>query len=218
MWCIIGMNDIACTVSNNPCMLLRNFRREKTFGEMWAAVIRTINNLLRTAWLRTRAPQMGTKLEPVDAQNGTMQDIFASCLKKNIAQVCTLVIHVLVVNRSFNLLPILCKYCWKNQHPRNHSGYVTDVHVNLLQQQASSLSLTCINMSRNNRCLFFRRLKINHESHEFIIDAGTVTKNIEQHPVHLNAVCSKVLDYKYSQQPAILYCMYELDGVYSTPL
>ncbi len=28
----------------------------KTLGEMWAAVIRNINNLLRTAWLWTRAP------------------------------------------------------------------------------------------------------------------------------------------------------------------
>jgi hypothetical protein len=33
---------------------------------------------------------MGTKPELVDAQKGTMQDIFARCLKKNIAHVCTL--------------------------------------------------------------------------------------------------------------------------------
>jgi hypothetical protein len=39
---------------------------------------------------------MGTKPEPVDAQKGTMQEIFARCLKKNIAQVCTLLIYVLV--------------------------------------------------------------------------------------------------------------------------
>jgi hypothetical protein len=84
------MNDIACTVRDNPCMLLRKFQREKTLGEMRAAVIRTINNLLRMAWLQTRAPQMGTKPEPVDAQKGTMPDIFARCLKKKIAQVCTL--------------------------------------------------------------------------------------------------------------------------------
>jgi hypothetical protein len=119
---------LLCIVRNNPFMLLRNFRRKKTLGEMWAAVIRTINNLLQTAWLRTRAPQMGTEPEPVDAQKGTMQDIFVRCLKKNIAQVCTLLIHVLVIKRNFNLLPILCKYCWKNQHPRNHSGYVIDVY------------------------------------------------------------------------------------------
>jgi hypothetical protein len=29
-------------------------------------------------------------------------------------------------------------------------------------------------MPCNNTCLFFRRLKINHESHEFILDPGTV--------------------------------------------
>ncbi len=29
----------------------------------------------------------------------------------------------------------------------------------------------------NNRCLFFRRLKINHESHEFILESGTVANS-----------------------------------------
>jgi hypothetical protein len=33
---------------------------------------------------------MGTKPEPDDAQTGTMLDIFVRCLKKKIAQVCTL--------------------------------------------------------------------------------------------------------------------------------
>jgi hypothetical protein len=32
-------------------------------------------------------PKLGTKPEPVDAQKGTMLDIFARCLKKKIAQV-----------------------------------------------------------------------------------------------------------------------------------
>jgi hypothetical protein len=40
---------------------------------------------------------MGTEPEPVDAQKGTMKDILARCLKKNIAQVCT--------------LPKLCAHC-----------------------------------------------------------------------------------------------------------
>jgi hypothetical protein len=42
------------------------------------------------AWLRTRAPQMGTEPEPVDAQKGTMKDVFARCLNKKVAHVCTL--------------------------------------------------------------------------------------------------------------------------------
>ncbi len=104
---------LSCTVRNNSCMLLRNFRREKTSGEMWAAVIRTINNLLRLAWLQTRVSQMGTEPELVDAQKGTMKDISARCLKKNIAQVCTCPNCVHIVKRNFNLLPTYCKYCWK---------------------------------------------------------------------------------------------------------
>ncbi len=73
---------------SSTCMLLRKFQREKRLGEMWAAVIRNI--LLRTAWLRMRGPGLGTKPESVDAQKGTMLDIFARCLKKEIAQVHTL--------------------------------------------------------------------------------------------------------------------------------
>ncbi len=60
MWCIISMNEIECIIRNSTCTLLRKFRRENTLGEMWAAVIRTINNLLRTVWLRTQ-PQIGDK-------------------------------------------------------------------------------------------------------------------------------------------------------------
>jgi hypothetical protein len=29
----------------------------------------------------------------------------------------------------------------------------------------------------NNRCLFFRRLKINHDTHEFILDSGTIANS-----------------------------------------
>jgi hypothetical protein len=87
-------------------MLLRNFRREKTLGEMLAAVIRTINNLLRMAWLLTRAPQIGTEPESVDAQKWTMKDIFARGLK-NIAQICTLLKSCAHYKEEFNLLPTL---------------------------------------------------------------------------------------------------------------
>jgi hypothetical protein len=38
------------------------------------------------AWLQTQTPQIGTEPEPVDAQNRIMKDVFARCLKKNIAQ------------------------------------------------------------------------------------------------------------------------------------
>jgi hypothetical protein len=35
------------------------------------------------------------------------------------------------------------------------------------------------NYSCNKRCLFFRRLKIDHESHEFILESGTVANKDE---------------------------------------
>jgi hypothetical protein len=35
-------------------------------------------------------PRLGTKLESVDAQKGTMLDVLARFLEKKIAQVCTL--------------------------------------------------------------------------------------------------------------------------------
>ncbi len=54
---------------------------------------------------------MGTEPESVDAQKGTMQDIFMRCLKKNIAQACTLLSQVLIVKRNLNLLTAYCKYC-----------------------------------------------------------------------------------------------------------
>ncbi len=50
---------------------------------------------------------MGTGPESVDAKKVTMQDVFARCLKKDIAQVCKLLNCVLVVKRNFNLLPIV---------------------------------------------------------------------------------------------------------------
>ncbi len=61
MWCTISMNDIIMYWRNSLCMLLRNYRREKTLGEMWAAVIKTINNLLWMAWLWMRAPPNGDR-------------------------------------------------------------------------------------------------------------------------------------------------------------
>ncbi len=49
-----------------------------------------------------------------------------------------------------------------------------------------------LNYSFNNRCLFFRRLKINHESHEFILDHGTVANSndvINEVSHVINIVC-----------------------------
>jgi hypothetical protein len=75
---------------NSTYMLLRKFQREKTLGEMLAAVIKTINNLIQTAWLRMRAPDWGQSQSQLMLKRGTMLDVFARCPKKKIAQACTL--------------------------------------------------------------------------------------------------------------------------------
>jgi hypothetical protein len=49
-------------------------------------------------------PQMGTEPESVDAQKGTMKDVLARCLKKNIAQVCTLLISCAHCKEEFQLI------------------------------------------------------------------------------------------------------------------
>jgi hypothetical protein len=121
---------------------------------------------------------MGTEPESVDAQKGTMKDIFMRCLKKNIAQVCTLLNSCAHCKEEFQLTTNLIASITGKLTFKNYSGYVTNVCVNLLVT-ASILSrpFPCTNMSCNNRCLFFRRLKINHESHEFTLDPGTVANS-----------------------------------------
>jgi hypothetical protein len=49
---------------------------------------------------------MGTEPESLDAQKGTIKDIFARCLKKNEAQVqyVDCLNHVRIVKRDFNLI------------------------------------------------------------------------------------------------------------------
>ncbi len=108
---------------SSTCMSLKKFRREKTLGEMWAAVIRNINNLLRTAWLRTRGPGLGTEPESVDAQKGTMLDVFARCLKKEIAQVRTLPSNV---QNQWEAHSQNHPYCYASINWRisKHSGYI----------------------------------------------------------------------------------------------
>ena len=131
------------------------------------------------AWLRKQAPQMGTEPESVDAQKGTMMDIFAKCLKKNIAQVCTLPKSCAHCKEEFQLLANLIASIAGELTSKDHSSYVANVCVNLLvTANILFCPFPCTNMSYNNRCLFFRRLKINHESHEFILDPGTVANSI----------------------------------------
>jgi hypothetical protein len=73
-----------------------------------------------------------------------MKDVFVRCFKKTAVQVCTVIICSCRLVMS--CIHVLCHYFLR-------SGIL--IH-------------------NNDKCLFFRRLKINHESHEFILESGTV--------------------------------------------
>jgi hypothetical protein len=100
---------------------------------------------------RCAPARMGTESGSVYGQKGTMKDVFARCLKKIDFQVCTLLnIYVFVHNEISALLlhglPVTNKRC-------------------LFAMCECVCTITDV---------YFHRLKINHESHEFILDPGTV--------------------------------------------
>jgi hypothetical protein len=76
-----------------------------------------------------------------------MKDVFARCFNKTAVQVCSVIIMYL---SSCNIV---------YSHNMLHFLYSGNLIRNI------------------NWCLFFRRLKINHESHEFILESGTVANN-----------------------------------------
>ncbi len=89
------------------CTLVRSHPEgKKTLGETWAAVIKAINSILWTSVAtRYTLTRMGTELSSVYAQQGTMKDVLARCLKKTSVQVCTLsCVYILFCNATLMLL------------------------------------------------------------------------------------------------------------------
>ncbi len=142
------------------CTLVRSQpESKKTLGETWAPFIKAINNTLWTSVAsRCSLTRMGAEQGSVYGQKGTIKDVLARCLKKADVQVCTLTsVYILFCNCNIHALAI--------------------VHTYLLMTN-NCRPLTCTSLwLYYNRCLFFRRLKINHEPYEFILDPGTVANS-----------------------------------------
>jgi hypothetical protein len=79
----------SCIIRNNYYKLLGNIRREKTLGEMWAAVIWTIKQPPPDGVASDAGPKWG-KAGVSRCSEGDHEGIFTRCLKKNGSQVCTL--------------------------------------------------------------------------------------------------------------------------------
>jgi hypothetical protein len=131
--------------------------QQKMLGETWANVIKAINSILWTS-MASRCSHTGMVAEPgsVCGQKGTMKDIFARCLKRADVQVCTL---------SCVYINLPCKSILATYVP----FFVT---INDCHPLARMSFCDCIITG-----VYFPRLKINHESHEFILDTGTVANN-----------------------------------------
>jgi hypothetical protein len=87
----------------------------------------------------------------VQAWNKAMKDVFARCSKKMAVQVCTVII---VCSFSCNVV------CFHNMLDSLYLGKL--IH-------------------NSDWCLFFRRLKINHDSHEFTLESGTIAnRNMQE--------------------------------------
>ncbi len=123
-------------------------------GEMGAAVIRPINNLLRTAWLQTRALRNGDRAGVSRCSEGDHEGCIREMPQeeqspsKYIARnVCN------IIKRNFKLIASIAG------KPTSEITlfYIIDVYTHTyLYQQASSFILSHVqNMSYNNRCLFF---------------------------------------------------------------
>jgi hypothetical protein len=156
----------------------RNLWREKTLGEMWAAVIKDINNLLRTAWLRTRVPNgdragvsrcsegnhAGHIREvPQEEYSPSMYIVRSRANRKEESQFPDHILQALLRKLKVNEVAIFTLLMY--------------ARIYFQQQISSCLFPSLYSVSCNNRCLFFHRLKINHESHEFILEPGTVANS-----------------------------------------
>ncbi len=83
--------------------------------------------------------EMGTEPESVDAQKGTMKDVLARCLKKDEAQVCTL---LKMCALSLRGISTLLQALLEDQHSRLR--YLIYVHVLLIPTMLPPLCTDCI--------------------------------------------------------------------------
>jgi hypothetical protein len=80
---------------------------------------------------------LGTKPESVDAQKGTMLDIFVRCLKKEIAQVCTLSKLCAKFKEELTAKTIRVVMYQSIDALRKHSGYIV-MQQSVNRQQIAS--------------------------------------------------------------------------------
>ncbi len=106
------------------------------------------------------ARKKGPELVSVYTQNQAMKDVLARCHKKNDVQVCTLTImHCCPVTVNIRAIATYVAFLRSK------------ISISVYMYKSMTISLTDV---------YFRRLKINHDTHEFILDSGIVANNNNQ--------------------------------------
>ncbi len=128
------------------------------------------------AWLRTRAPN-GDRAGVSRCSKGDHEGHIREVPQEEGSPSMYIVQIVCISKRGIStLLPTLLQVSLENQHPRSQC-YVVDIFVNLLIPASTLLSFPLYKICHIIIGVYFRRLKINHESHEFILDPGTVANS-----------------------------------------
>jgi hypothetical protein len=137
------------------CTLPRNFRREKTLGEMWAAVIRTICKQPPPNGVASDAgPPNGDRAGVSRCSEGYHEGRIREVPQEERSPSMYIALNVcIVVKRNFNLITSIAG---KNHHLRLHWSRYWCIYVYSLIPARSSFIFSHVqDVSYNNRCLFF---------------------------------------------------------------
>jgi hypothetical protein len=112
---------------------------------------------------RKKGPEPGS----VYTQSGAMKDVFARCHEKTDVQVCTLtIVHCCPV--AVNIRAIVTYAIFYNRQ-----------FSSLCMYESVTVTLTDV---------YFRRLKINHDTHECILDSSTIANTYMYHSATSSAI------------------------------
>jgi hypothetical protein len=150
MWWIISMNDNVMYCKKQSLYVAEELSEGKDVG--WnmssSAVIKTINNHLWMAWLRTWAPN-GDRARVSRCSEGDHEGHFRKVPQEEHSPSICIAQIVFMLWRGIQLIVNLIASIVGKLTSWGHNGYIA-------RHQTSSFGLfPCTNMSCNNRCLFF---------------------------------------------------------------
>ncbi len=136
---------------------------------MWAAVIKTTNNLLwRSVASSVSAPKWGQSQSQYIPRRGPCRTCSQGALRRLKPKDVQWSIYKCVLVKRYFLKNMLI------ERPTFKIYIAQYVHVIIANNRCLFSCTSCVHIITG---IYFRRLKINHESHVFILDPGTVANS-----------------------------------------